>query len=349
MMLGQVPVLDVIRLEPSTDVEREKESLLGGNASDGGRIALIVVHPDAVVRSDESEGYGRYDLYVRQRLDDRIEGEIKEGMWNSIVEARVSHAGLDRDYIESLTRVGRIQSVTVTEEGEKKTNEALNFMLPIAFLLLMYVSVMTGGQSLMTSTVEEKSNRVVEVLLSAVSPMQLMTGKILGQFFVGFVTLAVYAGMGIAALVSFALLGYLDLSILVYLFIFYLIAYFVVASLLAAIGAAVNEMREAQNLMAPVMVVLVIPWMLWFVIARDPDSVFSVVTSFIPPINCFVMLIRLASTSPPPWWQVWLSILVGAAAVYGALWFAAKVFRVGLLMYGKPPNFKTLIRWVRMA
>jgi ABC-type Na+ efflux pump permease subunit len=201
----------------------------------------------------------------------------------------------------------------------------------------------------MTTTVEEKSSRVAEVLLSAVSPMQLMTGKIVGQMAVGFLVLAVYAGMGVGALVSFALLGVLDPMLLVYLFIFYLIAYFVIASLLAAVGAAVNEMREAQSLMGPIMMVLMIPWILWMPISRDPDSLFAVVTSFLPPLNPFVMMIRLASTSPPPWWQVWLSIGIGVVSVYGALWFAAKVFRVGLLMYGKPPNFRTLIRWVRMA
>jgi ABC-2 type transport system permease protein len=166
---------------------------------------------------------------------------------------------------------------------------------------------------------------------------------------VGFVILAVYAGMGVAALVFFAVLGMVDLSLLVYLFIFYLIAQFVIASLLAAIGAAVNEMSEAQNLMGPVIMVLMVPWILWMPISRAPDSTFAVVTSFLPPINPFVMLIRLASSSPPPWWQVWLSIAVGIASVFAALWFASKVFRVGLLMYGKPPNFKTLIRWVRMA
>jgi ABC-2 type transport system permease protein len=95
--------------------------------------------------------------------------------------------------------------------------------------------------------------------------------------------------------------------------------------------------------------VLILPWILWLPISRAPDSTFAVVTSFLPPINPFVMLIRMASNSPPPWWQVWLSIGVGVASVFGALWFASKVFRVGLLMYGKPPNFKTLIKWIRMA
>ena len=118
---------------------------------------------------------------------------------------------------------------------------------------------------------------------------------------------------------------------------------------MAAIGAAVNEPREAQAFMAPVMIVMMLPWMLWFWIARDPNSAFATVTSFLPPINTFVMLLRLTSTTPPPWWQIWVSIAIGVASAYVALWFAAKVFRVGLLLHGKPPNFSTLIRWVRMA
>jgi ABC-2 type transport system permease protein len=145
------------------------------------------------------------------------------------------------------------------------------------------------------------------------------------------------------------MLGMLDVSLLFYLVVFYMIAYFVVASLLGAVGAAVNEMREAQSLMGPVMLILIIPWMLWMPISRSPDSTFAVITSFLPPINPFVMLIRMTSSSPPPTWQVWLSILIGAASVYAALWFAAKVFRVGVLMYGKPPNLATLVKWARMA
>jgi ABC-2 type transport system permease protein len=84
-------------------------------------------------------------------------------------------------------------------------------------------------------------------------------------------------------------------------------------------------------------------------ISRDPNSLFAIVLSFLPPLGNFVMLLRMTSNTPPAMWQAWLSILVGAAGVYAALWFAAKVFRIGLLMFGKPPTLGTLVRWARMS
>jgi ABC-type Na+ efflux pump permease subunit len=197
--------------------------------------------------------------------------------------------------------------------------------------------------------VEEKSTRVVELLLSAVSPIQLMAGKILGQMAVGLTLMVLYGALGITVLVAMSLLDLLSPSSLVYLFLFFFIAYFMIASTMAAIGSAVNDVREAQSLQGPFVIVLMVPYFLWLPISRDPNSTLSVVLSMIPPINPFVMVARIASTEPPPHWQVWLSLLIGAAAGLGMLWAAAKVFRIGLLMFGKPPNLRTLIRWVRMA
>jgi len=165
----------------------------------------------------------------------------------------------------------------------------------------------------------------------------------------GLLILGLYAGLGVALLVSFAMIGLLDWSLLVYLLLFYVISYASIAALMAAIGSVVNELREAQTLMTPVMLVVMLPWILWLPISRDPNSTLSTVLSFVPPVNVFAMLLRMTSSTPPPAWQVWLTIAIGLAAVYGLLWAAAKVFRIGLLMFGKPPNFATLIRWVRMA
>jgi ABC-type Na+ efflux pump permease subunit len=213
----------------------------------------------------------------------------------------------------------------------------------------MFVAVLMGGQSLMTSTVEEKSSRVVEVLLAAVSPFQLMTGKLLGQLAVGLLTLAIYLGLGLLALYSFAMLGVIDPMLIVYFLVFFLITYLVFGALMMSIGAAVNQIQEAQSLMGPVMLLLILPYMLSPMVGRAPNSPLSVALSFIPPINSFAMMTRMASDAPPPPWQVWLTVLVGIGAVYVAIWFAAKVFKVGLLMHGKPPNVATLIRWARQA
>jgi ABC-2 type transport system permease protein len=155
--------------------------------------------------------------------------------------------------------------------------------------------------------------------------------------------------MGIMLLASFALFGLFDFSLIFYLLIFFAITYLVIGSLMMAVGAAVNDMKEANGLLTPLMIIFTIPWVLWMPISRDPGSTLSVVTSFLPPVNTFAMLLRMASNTPPPLWQVWLSIAVGVGSVFCALWIAAKVFRIGILMYGKPPNFATLIRWIRAA
>jgi ABC-type Na+ efflux pump permease subunit len=208
---------------------------------------------------------------------------------------------------------------------------------------------MMGGQGLVTSTVEEKGSRVIEVLLSAVSPFELLAGKILGQMSVSLVILGLYIGLALMLLVSFAMFGLLDLSLVFYLVVFFVITYLTIGSAMVAVGSAVNEMREAQSLQMPIMMVLMIPWILWLPLSREPNSLLAIVLSFVPPLGDFVMLLRMTSASPPPMWQAWLSIAVGAVGAYAALWFAAKVFRVGLLMYGRPPSFGTLIRWARMG
>jgi ABC-type Na+ efflux pump permease subunit len=242
-----------------------------------------------------------------------------------------------------------MRSVTVTAASEQQTVRGLNILMPVSVIMLLFVGVMTGGQALLTSTVEEKSSRVIEVLLSAVSPMQLMAGKLLGQLAVSLLVLGLYIGLGLALLTSFSLFGLFNPWLILYVVIFFLILYLVIGSLMMAAGSAVNDMREAQSFMMPIMIVLIVPWVLWMPISRDPNSVLSIALSFLPPINSFAMMLRMASTAPPPWWQVWLSIGIGVGSVFAAIWFAAKVFRIGLLLYGKPPSLKTLIRWARSA
>ncbi len=344
-VLGEVPNLDIVDAPPS-DLATQKDRL-SRNAA-GRQLAVLVVHPNAITPNDGGV-FGGYDLFVKRNLDNRIQNEIRNAAADAIVDERVRASGMDRQKIEALMKVARPPSVTVTAAGESPTRPDFAMLLPMGFTILLMISVMSSGQYLLTTTIEEKSSRTMEVILSAVSPLELLTGKILGQMAVGLTVLVTYSSMGIFGLMSMAMLGLVDPMLLVYLFIFFLITYVIMGSLMAAIGSAVNELREAQSLMTPVTLFMMVPWLFAFPISREPNSLFATVISFIPPMNAFAMLLRLTSTSPPPMWQVWLSIAVGIAGAVAALWFASRIFKIGLLMHGRPPNLATLLQWARRA
>ena len=343
---GLAADLRLVERPATADLQQEKTWLLA--QGEPRHLALIVMHDNAVVPT-AGNGYGSYDTYVPASVDDRAMGEIQQALQEAIVNARVREQGMNRSQVDAMVRVTRGRSITVTRDNERTTVRGLNQILPIAFVFLMFMGVMTGGQSLLTSTVEEKSSRVMEVLLSSLTPTELLAGKILGQLGVSMIALGLYVGMGLAGLLSFALFGLINPWLIVYLGIFFLLAYLTYGSLMVSVGAVVNDMREAQSLMMPLMLLLTFPFWVWFPISMAPNSAFATTLSFIPPISTFAMLLRVVSTAPPPWWQVWLSIGVSVVGVGASLWFASKVFKIGLLMYGKPPNLATLIRWARQA
>jgi ABC-2 type transport system permease protein len=348
--MGAAPAFTVLQREATADVQREKVWLTETVPPDTPRhLALVVIHSDAITTDAVRTEYGGYDLYIPENTDERIESTIYDAMREALVTARVRAQNMDRAQVEAVMRVRRATSVTVTAGAERKTNVGFNRFLPFIFAGLLVFGIMIGGQTLLTQVIEEKSSRVVEVLLSAVSPLELMAGKILGQMAVSMLVLAFYVAMGLLMLTSFAMLGLVDPMLIVYLVLFFLVGYLVFASVFAAVGAAVNEMREAQSLMTPIMLALMVPWLFATPIGQNPDATFSVAMSLVPPVNTFAMMIRLSSTTPPPFWQVVLSLVIGVASAIAAMWFAAKIFKVGLLMHGKPPTLGTLIKWAREA
>lgn len=349
-------------LPADTDADEAREALATANprapradlAAADQRIGVVVIGPEALNRTEEGR-YGGYEMYIAPRLDFQVQERITRQIGDAIINARVASepglagAGLDAQTVRNMVERPRPRTAVWTAEGERQSVGELAMILPAAFMLLLMVSVFTAGQYLLTSTIEEKSSRVMEVLLSAVSPMELMTGKILGQMCVGLMILLVYSGLGIGSLVIFSIEHLVNPLNLVYLFAFFLVAFFLIAAMMAAVGSAVNDLREAQTLMMPIMAAMIVPWLLWLPISRNPNSTFATVLSFTPGVNPFVMVIRLAGAEPVPGWQIAGALLVAVISVIVAAWAAAKIFRVGALMHGKPPNLPTLIRWVRMA
>jgi ABC-type Na+ efflux pump permease subunit len=341
------PDLKLIERPRDASVEQEKNWLIGGTKEQP-RVALLVIHPDAVERDTGKSEFGAYDLYVANGVNDATERVIYDSVRQALVSVRLRAKGLEVPDIEATMQVPRPNAIVVTA-GRQTERRGFSRALPFICGLLLFMGIISGGQTLLGSTIEEKSSRVVEVLLAAVSPLDLMWGKLLAQLGVGLVVMGVYVGLGLLGLTQFRMLDQLEPHLVLFLFAFYLVGYLMFGSIMMSIGAAVNQIGDAQSLMGPIMLLLIAPYVLTPIIGQAPNSTFSVVVSFIPPVNIFAMLARLASDTPPPLWQAVLTLLVGLAGAAVCVWFAARIFRISLLLHGKPPNFATMIRWARMA
>lgn len=269
----------------------------------------------------------------------------------SAVEVSVALQGEDVERLRAMLEPPAGRTMRLADDGgEAPERVEAKMLIPMGFMLLLWVSVVTSANYLLMSTIEEKSNRVMEVLLSAISPLQLMAGKILGYGLVGAILCGAYGGLAITGLAAAALLDLVPMGHLILFGVYFTMAYFMIASLLAAVGSAVTELRDAQSLMGPVMLVMVVPLILWLPISEDPNGLLATVASFVPPLTPFVMILRTTgSAEPVAAWQIAATIVWGAATTVGMVWLAARIFRVGVLMQGKPPTPLELLRWVRRA
>jgi ABC-2 type transport system permease protein len=344
-----IPRMTLVQVSPDTDVATYKSWLLQPRDARPRHLALVVGHPHPPPPRPPPAAFGSYDLYTSFRLDEATESTLRNTLRAALIAARLRTVGLDPTAMAGVQRVLQPEAVVVGPAGDRSASRGIARVLPFACGLLLFIGVMTGGQLLLTSTVEEKSNRVIEVLLAAVSPLELMYGKLLGQLGLGLTMTVVYLVMSVYALAQFSLSGLLDPMLIVYVLAFFVVTYLVFGSLMLTIGAAVNQMAEAQALMPPVIILLVGGYSLSGVIGQAPNSTFSVAMSFIPPVNTFAMIARVASNAPPPAWEVWTTLLISVVTAMLVVWFAAKVFKVALLMHGRPPSFGTLVKWARMA
>ena len=303
--------------------------------------ALIIVTPSADGPAAE--------LLVPSGASPRHTTILESALREAVTRARVTQANENYDRLSKLMGRSAIETRRVSPEGnESKENAQLRILIPAGFMFLLWIAVFTSGNYLLTSTIEEKSSRVMEVLLSAASPIELLMGKLVGQAGVAGVMLLMYGGVGLAGLGAAAMLDVVPLQHLLWMLVWFPLAYFTVAAIMVSIGSAVSDLREAQSLIGPAMLALTIPLMLWLPIVESPNGMLATVSSFVPPAAPFVMILRLtAANEPVPMWQALLAVCVNVLTVAAILWAGARIFRVGVLMQGKPPSPMELLRWIK--
>ncbi len=319
-----------------------KKAVLGGEL-DG----YLELPADAVAKGTAS--------YFGRNVSNRIDLRTMEGAVSDvIVGVRLAAAGLDPGKVKDLTKALDLKTIRLSESGEREDQGAA-MILAIILLMILYTSILMWGQMLMTSVIEEKTSRVVEVMASGVSSTTLLAGKLLGVGGAGLTQFLVWSLSLFAVSLAMAgpLAGALPMPeitplMLVSFVLFFLLGFFFYASLYAAIGAAVNTVQEAQNFVWPVVMPIILGMVFFTAVLEAPDGAVSVTLSMIPGISPLIMFLRIVVLTPP-WWQIALSVGLLALAILGVVWVSARIYRVGILMYGKKPTYPELVKWVRHA
>lgn len=285
-------------------------------------------------------------------------GELPNWLHRSVMKEVVKRRFLDADVspivVASLIRPLAIQELGLldrTRDGSVRAAQTVDKVrtigVPLIFMFVLFVIVMTTTPQLLNSVLEEKMSRISEVLLGSVTPFQLMLGKLLASTSVSAVLTLVYLAGAAYAARRWGYLDVIDPRMLAWFVLFLLLAVAIYGSLFIAIGSACSDLKDAQNLMTPAMMLIMIPALTWPAITRAPQSALSVGASLFPPATPFLMLLRLALEERPPVWQVALGVTLTILTTLLIVWAAGKIVRTGLLMQGKGVTFRELIRWVR--
>ena len=297
---------------------------------------------------------GRIEYNGRNVTDMIALRTLEQAVSSAVVQLRLVSRGVPADDVERLVKPVQMRTVRVSDKGVRE-ERGITFIISFFFLMVLYMTLMLYGVAVMRSVIEEKTSRVFEVLLSSVKPMELLAGKILGVAAVGLTQYAVWILMALVA--GGGMIGSLrtqmgeisvPASLLFYFALFFLLGYLLYSTMFAALGAVVNSEQEAQQLQMTVMWFLIIPMLVAQLVIRAPNSTAAVVLSLIPFFTPMLMFLRINLITPPAW-QVALSIALLLATNLAVLWLSARIYRVGILMYGKRPTLPELVRWVRAA
>lgn len=246
----------------------------------------------------------------------------------------------------------RLGTFKVKKEGTQQSSSGMEYMMSIFMLTILFTIIMAYGQLIMRGVIEEKNNRIVEVLISSTNASTLFYGKIIGIGLAGLTQVSIWiflavAFMGQSALgIDQSIINFLTLELAVYFIIYFIIGYFMYSILFSIVGASVNTDQEAQQYAAPITYLLIIPFIIGIMVTQNPNTPVVLIASLFPLFTPTLMFMRI-SVAVPSFFQIAVSILLSALFTVFLAWLGAKIFRVGILMYGKKPTIKEIIRWIR--
>ena len=347
------------------DVSHWRSQLTQGNI-DG-----LIVLPENLLNDTSVTPNFFHDGAAGFTLIQNIRSEIN----NSIRDARLELVDAPDEVRNILADNRGMTTRTLTEEGEEGEDTSAMFIVGLFMAFIIYGAMFAYGAVIMRGVIEEKSNRVVELIASCVKPFELLLGKVIGVGALGLTQFTLWGLMifGFMSLAGPAAMMFMDQPelqaaaangngqpdlpfnipsisgwLIVGFIVFFLFGYLIYSSIYAAIGSAIENESDSQQLQIPILVLIIIPILLVNFVAEDPNSTVAVITSIVPFFAPILMPVRMAIISVPVW-QIGLTLLLMALTFLLMIWLSAKIYRVGILMYGKKAGFAEIYKWMKYS
>lgn len=330
------------------DVRRELNLKAAGDEID----AYLIIPPDLSARGATFE-------FRSRKAGDFVAGDtLKDALNEAVRSQRLADANINETLLKNLSQNVTFESKSISDTGEEKDSEML-FIASLVIGMLMYITLTIYGQVIMGAVVEEKETRIAEILFSSARPFDLMFGKLVGVGLAGLTQLGIWVG-SLAALIAVmstqggdaagvtASLPNITPLMAVYFLVYFVVGYFIYASIFALIGSMVTSVQEGGQFAFPPIMIMLVGFYFCFAVIRDPNSSLSFWVSIAPLFAPLTMPVRILAEMPP-FWQIALSILLNCLAIAGLVWLASRVYRVGMLMYGKRATIPEVFKWIRQA
>lgn len=282
---------------------------------------------------------------------------FRDALNDAVRSQRLADADISEARLAELSAPVNFDEKGINESGEEKDSDAV-WIASFAIGLMIYITLAIYGQAIMGAVVEEKETRIAEILFSSARPFELMLGKLFGVGLAGLTQLGIWVGSAIA------LLGFLAMQpdfqpvlskvptitplMVLYFLVFFLLGFFIYASIFALVGSMVTSVQEGSQFAFPPMMLMLAAFYFCFAVLRDPNSTLSFWATLAPFLAPITMPVRILAETPPLW-QIALSVLINVAAIGGLVWVASRVYRVGMLMYGKRATIPEVWKWIRQA
>jgi len=311
---------------------------------------------DGYLWLDDEAISSRHVTYATREASDFVEAAtLQSAVRSALVRHELRARGIGPEEADKFMRAVELETVGMKGGREQRSAGPLQFISAIVLVMMLYMTLILYGVSVMRSVLEEKTSRVMEVVLSSATSSQLMAGKILGVAAVGLTQIAVWVvialGLSTPGLIAARsqLSGLrLPTAALPAFALFFLLGFVLYSALYAALGAMVNSEQEAQQWQFFVIMPILVPIMMMTYVIRQPNAPLSMWMSLVPFFAPILMYIRVV-VGPPPLWQVGVCVAVLLLTLWGVVALCSRIYRVGILMYGKKPTLPEIVKWVKYA